>query len=310
MKRGTSEHPKFVDLQMQLDRPKFEVVGLLEALWHWVAKYTPDGGVGKYRNGAIARALEWPADADELVRTLCATGWLDERADCRLYIHDWHDHADDSVHRQLARAVKPFANGALPNIRRLSVKERKRIEAAFAARAHDVRTSGAPRAPHQSQSQSQSPALPEPEPKASGVRTLVPLNSGASLPDQTRKPARRGRGWTVGKAVALPPFNIHNVREEDLRQPERYAAFYRAAVDGGLASDTDLGRVCFYARREHALRISDTPVALFMSNLLEQRKHWSTDDEDQARRVLRELDAARPIDPRVAGIVDGLMAGK
>ena len=80
----------------------------------------------------------WPKRSAEFVLTLRAAGLLDEMSGCRLYVHDWHEHCEDSVHMRLARRRKRFANGDMPNMRKFSKEEKEAILSGY--RAHDVRT--------------------------------------------------------------------------------------------------------------------------------------------------------------------------
>lgn len=181
MLRGTLEHPKFLDLQAHLDRDKWQVLGLLETLVHFVARYCPDGDVGKYPNKAIARAIEWRDDPDDLIRALVETRWLDaDVPGCRLYVHDWHEHADDAVHNFLARRIRLFANGEMPRLRRLSRKERDKVEGRLknlcAQRAHGVRHPVPDPVP-----------VPVPEP----VSVCAPLARAHDAPDDTHTRAAR-----------------------------------------------------------------------------------------------------------------------
>ena len=137
MKRGTPDHPKIVDLATSLHlyemdlpvEPEIIVIGLLEKLWHVTAKNTPDGGIGKYSNAVIAKTIGWPIrKADQLINALIETHWIDGNESCRLYIHAWHEHCDDSVHTTLAKEIKFFANGEMPKLSRLNSAERIEIE--------------------------------------------------------------------------------------------------------------------------------------------------------------------------------------
>jgi len=107
-------------------------VGLLERLWHETAERAPNGAIGRcYTNEEIAEAVGWPDDpssAGALVGGLVGCGWLDDvGGDVRLYVHDWHDWAQDWVHIRLARAVLPFALGHVPKVARVGTAERSVI---------------------------------------------------------------------------------------------------------------------------------------------------------------------------------------
>ena len=130
MKRGAPTHDKMKDLAdaicERINGPDDEVlssgqclimaVGTMERLWHFVA------GQENIRNGdlsqlkrpgvSIARATGWPRrDEEWLLETLQDCGWIDHDT---LYVHDWHDHADNTTQMYLMRKGQTFANGLPP----------------------------------------------------------------------------------------------------------------------------------------------------------------------------------------------------
>lgn len=109
MKRGTPRHPKLLHLSELLNLPEYAAAGLLEMMWHFTAEFALDGAIGKHSDGAIAKALCWDRASTELVEALVCSGWLD-RCEChRLRVHDWKDHADQTVQRVLAKRNQEFA---------------------------------------------------------------------------------------------------------------------------------------------------------------------------------------------------------
>lgn len=88
---------------------------MLELLFHFTAKFAPQGNIGRWTNDQIASGMRWPGDPDLLVRGLVEGGWLDEDKKLRLVVHDWSEHADDSVKKRLIRSglkfVKEMPNG-------------------------------------------------------------------------------------------------------------------------------------------------------------------------------------------------------
>ena len=99
MKRGTAEHPKTLDLAAALNLPQWGAVGILESLWHFAAKFARRGDIGRRTDAAIARGIDWRDDPEKLIQALVDTGWLDRCRCHRLRIHDWHEHADQTVRR-------------------------------------------------------------------------------------------------------------------------------------------------------------------------------------------------------------------
>ena len=89
------------DLAYRLSLPRHAAVGLMEMLWHFTARYTPQGDIGKYSDAAIAEELDWRASPEMLIRSLMLSGWLEEHSAYRLIVHDWPDHSDQTVSRYL-----------------------------------------------------------------------------------------------------------------------------------------------------------------------------------------------------------------
>lgn len=115
MKRGTPRHPKVMALMKALnlkpkDRPL--ALGYLELLWHFAAEFAPRGDIGRYENSTIEAALDWYGRPGRLVQALTTARWVEVRENTTqgrvLVVHDWHDHADDSVRKRLERAKQSF----------------------------------------------------------------------------------------------------------------------------------------------------------------------------------------------------------
>lgn len=174
MKRGTEDHPKTIELQRRLRETRRGAVGILQMLWMWAAKYAPAGDVGRWDDATIAAAVHWEREPCELIDAMVGARLLDRDPvpGCRLYIHNWHKHAEDAIHSAMYRAVQTFALGHLPSNKRLQTKEREKLEPAWAKymkglgvrtesaqEAHAVRIKSAQPSPAVP-----SPAMPEPEP--------------------------------------------------------------------------------------------------------------------------------------------------
>jgi len=108
VKRGTPEHPKVFDLCERLKIRRPAAVGYLELLWHFTAKFAPQGDIGRFSERRIEAALDWSGASGKLVNALTESRWLDRHAEHRLIVHDWHDHADDAVRKRLARLGLKF----------------------------------------------------------------------------------------------------------------------------------------------------------------------------------------------------------
>jgi len=110
-----------------------EAVGTMELLWHWVAEYLPRGDIGRSEDWEIASAVHWKKDPEELVRALVEEHWLDEHPTCRLVVHDWPEHCEESVHTRLARARDFFADGSKPRLGKLGGIDRTAAEEFYGA---------------------------------------------------------------------------------------------------------------------------------------------------------------------------------
>lgn len=118
MKRGTPEHPKVAHLASILNINHAWAMGILEALWHFTARYAPQGDIGKHTDSVIAKAVYWERPTGErgvtpeckLSGALVTAKWLDPSPIYRLIVHDWRDHADEAVRKFLSRHGLDFVS--------------------------------------------------------------------------------------------------------------------------------------------------------------------------------------------------------
>lgn len=96
MKLNTVNHPKFLKLKRLLCRPACTCAGVLEMLWQMATMFADDGDISKFSADDIAAFLDFDGDAEELLRSLIESGWVDEM-DGRRVIHDWIDHCPDFI---------------------------------------------------------------------------------------------------------------------------------------------------------------------------------------------------------------------
>lgn len=101
MKVDALDHPKTLDLAARLDVELPTAIGYLELLFAFVGRKSPQGNVGKWPDGAIARACYWNAAPEVFIKALIDAGFIDKCADHRLLIHDWTDHAPRWVKARL-----------------------------------------------------------------------------------------------------------------------------------------------------------------------------------------------------------------
>lgn len=113
MKRGTPRHPKLDDLMRAAKVKRSTAVGWLELLWHATAEFAPQGNIGRCSDDWIEAQLDWSGRRGQLIEYLTSTRWLDRHSEYRLLVHDWHDHADDSVRKRLSRAGLCFLSNSV-----------------------------------------------------------------------------------------------------------------------------------------------------------------------------------------------------
>jgi hypothetical protein len=129
VKKGTESLLKFRLLMQDLSLSDWEAMGLLMKLWRVTEENTPAGDIGRYTDSDIALAINWTrTSAEQLIATLVARHWLDELpGPGRLYVHDWHEHAEDRVQMRVARAGKLFAAGYVPKLVKFDREEKDQL---------------------------------------------------------------------------------------------------------------------------------------------------------------------------------------
>ena len=108
MKKDCLRHPKVFDLASRLGISRPAALGYLTLLWDFTEDSAPQGNIGKWSNGAIARACDWSGNSDEFLDALIASGWLDQSVPNRLLIHDWEAHCQGWVRNKLAKVGLDF----------------------------------------------------------------------------------------------------------------------------------------------------------------------------------------------------------
>lgn len=111
MKLDGLDHPKTLDFAARLSVSLPQAIGHLELLWAFVAQKTPQGNVGKWPDGSIARAAHWTDDPTVFVTALLESGFLDECEAHRLTVHDWAEHCPRWVTSKLSRAGLHICSG-------------------------------------------------------------------------------------------------------------------------------------------------------------------------------------------------------
>lgn len=108
MKLDALDHPKTHALTAALNISRPTAIGHLELLWAFTGKNAPQGNIGKWPNGSIARACDWAGDPDQFVSALVASRLLDLDDEHRVSVHDWHEHAPGWVRAKLKGLGQQF----------------------------------------------------------------------------------------------------------------------------------------------------------------------------------------------------------
>lgn len=278
MKDGTEELMKFRLLVTELGLDPCYVGGILQFIWKFAAKNCPRGDIGKFSNDEIAVGIGYTGDPDKLIAALVKRKWIDEvEGDMRLIIHDWPEHAEDSVHRKLARRKQWFADGSQPSLKRLERKEKTALAKFYAAntcdavarRAHVGRTACTP-------AEALAEAITEPEPE--------PLPEPLPTPEQLPSPpspagSARGSGVridltarTLRDAVELRLwFDQESARQDgwvsgsESEWENVKAAAAKAVHAKGVESDVALCKWLIRGKHWRFLRSSDEVLAKEMA---------------------------------------------
>lgn len=108
MKLEALDHPKTLDFAARLNVELPTAIGYLELLWAFTGKKSPQGDIGKWPDGAIARACFWSGNPTTFMAALIDAGFLDASAKHRYTIHDWSEHAPRWVKAKLKNLQLDF----------------------------------------------------------------------------------------------------------------------------------------------------------------------------------------------------------
>lgn len=111
MKLSAPDTLKFKKMKMRLKLPHWQAVGVLESIWMFTQRNSPQGDIGRHSNEDIAAAIEWDDDPDKLMAVLTECGFIDACEESRLVVHDWKDHAPNWLLGNLAKYKKTIKIG-------------------------------------------------------------------------------------------------------------------------------------------------------------------------------------------------------
>jgi hypothetical protein len=113
MKLEALDHPKTLDFAARLGVELPTAIGYLELLWAFTGKKSPAGNIGKWPDGAIARACHFMGDPQSFLQSLLQSGFIDLHEAHRYVIHDWQEHCPRWVSAKLKKLNCTFSgNGA------------------------------------------------------------------------------------------------------------------------------------------------------------------------------------------------------
>lgn len=112
MKLDALDHPKTFDFAARLGVELPTALGHLELLWAFTGKQAAQGNIGKWADGAIARACYWMGRPELFIQALHESGFLDADEVHRFTVHDWHEHAPRWVKLKLNKLGITFISSA------------------------------------------------------------------------------------------------------------------------------------------------------------------------------------------------------
>jgi len=115
MKLDALDHPKTLDFAARLGVELPTAIGHLELLWAFTGKKAPQGDIGKWPDGAIARACYWMGRPEVFLLALRESGFIEADDVHRLIIHDWQDHATGWVRAKLKKLGLSFVTSLEPS---------------------------------------------------------------------------------------------------------------------------------------------------------------------------------------------------
>lgn len=121
MKLEALEHPKVLDFAARLGVSLPTALGHLELLWAFTGKLAAQGNIGKWPDGAIARACHWLGDPEVFLQSLLQSRLLNAHTVHRYLVHDWADHAPRWVRAKLAKAGLQYISTAVATTERSTV---------------------------------------------------------------------------------------------------------------------------------------------------------------------------------------------
>jgi hypothetical protein len=116
LKLDALDHPKTLDFAARLNVELPTAIGYLELLWAFTGKKASQGNVGKWPDGAIARACYWMGRPEDFILALRDSGFIDADVEHRFTVHDWSEHAPGWVRAKLKKLQLGFISSSEASI--------------------------------------------------------------------------------------------------------------------------------------------------------------------------------------------------
>lgn len=264
-------HPKTRRFANHLGIPKPQAVGHLAFLWLEAVDFAQDGDVTDFEPAEIAEWAEWEGEPHAFHEALVQYGWLDRNEKTgRTHLHDWLDYAGKLVQRRKANANR------MKSVRATHMQNTCNARAEHVQRTCETRA-GTVETHVQSDSTQPHPTVPNrtvptsppkpPPPPAQSVQTVAGGGgSGAS------RSGSGGVGWKCLNRMAV----------SDLEDDDQLERRRKAAIRAGLWDDSEAARFAWFALAERALRIGDSPPAMFRRLVQDRPDCIDQQDEDRA----------------------------
>lgn len=114
MKLDALDHPKTLDFAARLNCSRPTAIGYLELLWAFTGKQAPAGNIGKFPDGAIARACDFMGEPQSFLQCLLQSGFIDLHPVHRYVVHDWQEHCPRWVAAKLGKLGAQFVGNGPP----------------------------------------------------------------------------------------------------------------------------------------------------------------------------------------------------
>jgi hypothetical protein len=98
-------HPKTLRLATELKCGVPGAIGYVHLLWYWALDFATNGEI-RTSPSVLARACEWRGNPERFVHALVTAGFLEDRGDAGIAIHDWLDYAGRLVAKRAANAER------------------------------------------------------------------------------------------------------------------------------------------------------------------------------------------------------------